>query len=145
MAYKEKEIVYFWGFVYETAELKYDSCQVVRYDYLDGAQWTIIDEYLLSKKYIETKWGFIKTEKSNMLRMPGHLISNDIILAKLTFLYHFLEAFHYPSSLRSDEMHRMVNNAKNEYNYYIEKFPELIIKAAKPKLVDSQSFRYFDN
>lgn len=145
MEYKLNDIVYYWGFVYETGELKYETCKVNQYDYLDGAQWNVIDEYILTTTYESTKWGFIKTKDRRRFRMPGHLISHDIILAKITFLFHFLNAFSYPSSLRSDERQRMISVAEKEYQHYIKEFPELILKAGKPQQVDSFTFRYFDN
>lgn len=142
MRYKRDDKVYVWCFSLETGKLIYDSYTIGYYEYMDGPQWNIVDEYILTKSYTKTKWGFIKSTDTITIRRPGHIISHDITLAKLSFLYHFLDLYNFKPNVHSDEMIKMIEIAKEEYNYYMINFPELIIKASKPKITENNNISY---
>lgn len=147
--YQKDDIVYSYYFDWKTSELKFDTLIVYNYEYLDGMQWNIIDEYALYKVYEIPYFKFWKKKKQKLIRLPGLLISDDNIVAKIKLLHHLLNSFGYilDSDSRSYSTEKnllnIVENAKKELDTLSYKYPEKFFKAINFIPVDKNNYTYW--
>jgi len=125
--------VFNWYYDLDTTELKVQELVVSRWDYLDGMQWDVIDEYILIKETKEPYFKFFKKSVKKQIRLPGYLVSPDKMYAKVMLVDQMLKSFGYmldESSLHlcSKGTYTNVQNAKEEYKSLVEYYPELIVK-----------------
>ncbi|RLC44457.1 MAG: hypothetical protein DRH57_09160, partial [Candidatus Cloacimonadota bacterium] len=131
--HKNDTKVFNWYFDLDTSELKCRDLTVSRWDYMDGMQWEVIDEYQLIKETTVPYFKFFsRVEKSNV-RLPGYLISSNRLYAKLLLLDSMIKSFGYmlladSLSLCSRTTYINVSKAEKEYQLMIEEYPELIVK-----------------
>ena len=133
--YANDSTVYNFYFNYETGKLLFKELIVSGYDYMDGCQWSIVDEYKLVEEYYIKKYIFFTKRQFYIHRIAGHLISDNIEFARIKFLYHFLKVFNFkPSANISTPLLKLHEVALNLYNELIEYSPELILQAVEDRL-----------
>lgn len=138
--YSKDSLVYTYYFDWETTELVYKELFVANYEYMDGPQWNIIDEYKLIEFIATTKWWVFKTLKPHIHRIKGHLISDDLEYARAKFLYHFLQSYKdIKKDFVSPELVRMVDIALPLYNEMVEIYPDVVYRAITEKLSEDGS------
>lgn len=141
--YPSGTIVYTYYFDYETHELICKELKVVRYDYLDGCQWNVIDEYTLEEEIVETKYYFFKKKKSIKHTAVGHLISDNKDKAKLRFLHNFLQTFICESERTPEKLIKLNKLAKSYYNEMVENKPEIVLTGLTEKLISDNRIQYY--
>ncbi len=132
--YKNDTTVYNWYFDLHTAELKCQELIVYRWDYMDGMQWQVVDEYQLLQEYTIPYFKFWKQKKTNIIRRPGYLISSDKTYAKLLLLSEMVKSFGYLMEDKivptcSEGTMKAVTIAQREYQTIADLYPELIVKS----------------
>ena len=137
--YKTNTTVYNWYFDIYTNELTCDELTVYRYEYLDSMLLDIIDEYTLRLEYVKTYLKFFKKKKYRYLTLPGHLISDNKIYAKILLLNEMIRCFgiyleEEKSITVSDTTFNAVKIASRELKLLASEYPELIIKAINAKI-----------
>jgi len=137
--YKTGTTVYNWYFDVYTNELTCDELTVYRYEYLDSMLLDIIDEYTLRLEYVKTYLKFFKKKKYRYLTLPGHLISDNKIYAKILLLNEMIRCFgiyleEEKSITVSDTTFNAVKIASRELKLLASEYPELIIKAINAKI-----------
>ena len=142
--YPKGTTVYTFYFDYDTSELICKELKVASYDYLDGCQWNIIDEYRLDEEIIETKYYFFKKKKIITHTVIGHLLSDNVDKAKVRFLHNFLTTFtiHNPSKT-PERLIKLVALAKTYYNEMVENKPEIVLTGITEKLVPNNRIQYY--
>jgi len=133
--YKNNETVYMFYFEWESEKLKYRKAVVVGYNYLNYAN-NIKDEYKLLEVYTERKNFLFKKTKFRHHTVHSHIISNNIIHAKLKFLYYFLKDFkHNKHDNYPNKIENMLLVAQTHFEEIIEYEPELILKVITERLI----------
>lgn len=133
--YANDSIVYNFYFNYETGKLLFKELIVSGYDYMDGCQWSVVDEYKLVEEYYVKKYIFFTKRQFHIHRIAGHLISDNIEYARIKFLYHFLKVFNFKPSLNiSKPLLKLHNIAFKMYNEIMESNPEMILQAVEDRL-----------
>lgn len=140
--YQKGTRVYTYYFDYDTNELICKELVVLRYDYLDGCQWSIIDEYTLEEEIIEKKYYFFKKKKAVKHTIVGHLISDNREKAKLRFLHNFLTTF-VVGERTPDKIIALNKIAKMYYEEMIETNPEIVLSGLTEKLVSDNKVQYY--
>lgn len=140
--YLNNNPVYSFYFNWNTGKLSYKKLSVVGYDYTDGFQLDILDEYKLIEEQQKRRFIFFKKKKTfHLYRIKSHLISDDKEYAKIKFLYHFLKTFNnYERDNISYKVKHMILNAKILYDKIVEKKPDLILKAITDKISTDSVF-----
>jgi len=132
--YETDSTVYNWYFDIDTSDLKCQELKVFRWNYMDGMQWQVMDEYMLVQETFVQYFKFFRKKKTNFLRKPGYLISSDKRYAKILLVTEMLKGFGYilekdSNHTCSDGTHKAVITAKAEYDRLSEEYPELIVKS----------------
>ena len=132
--YPKDTEVYTFYYDWNTAELNSELLTVYGYEYMDGMQWNVTDEYTLFKEYFIPFFKFFKKKKTTFVRLPGILINPDKVVAEIKFHHYVLERFGH-----DEEKHRaydpktklidVIVNSKKKLNILTEKYPEKVIKA----------------
>lgn len=138
--YPQDSIVYSYYFDWETAELKHDTLIVYNYEYLDGMQWNVVDEYTCYKECEVPHLKFFKKKKQSLVRLPGLLISDDPIVAKIKLLNQCVERFGYVSEqdkpYLEPKLVKIAKKAKSELKTLSEQYPEKFLKAINNIAID---------
>ena len=142
--YAKDTVVYNFYFDYESAKLLYKKMMVTNYDYMDGCQFFIIDEYTLIEEYFVKKYFFLTKKMYYIHRIPGHMISDNIEYAKIKFLYHFLKTFNFkqPENV-SKPLYRLHTIACEIYNEILENFPETVLRATEDKITTNENYHTY--
>ncbi len=132
--YKNDTVVYNWFFDLHTAELKCQELIVYRWDYMDGMQWEVVDEYQLLQEYTIPYFKFWKKKKTNIIRLPGYLISSNKTYAKLMLMSEMVKSFGYLLEDKivptcNDDTMKAIIIAQQEYQTMCDLYPELIVKS----------------
>jgi len=143
--HKNGSTVFNWYFDLDSSELKCQYLTITRWDYMDGMQWEVIDEYELFNEVKEPYFKFFKKLVKHRVRLPGYLISPNKLYAKLLFVDSMVKSFGYmlsqdTVSLCSQTTYISVSKAANEYRLMIEEYPELVVKVLgefKPEKTNS--------
>ena len=133
--YISNDIVYSWYFDLHTSELTCRELTVFRWDYMDGMQWKVVDEYQLVHEYKVPWMKFLTKTKKEFIRRPGYLISNDRTYAKLLVVDEMVKSFGYllekdykGYDCASEATYKASSKAKEELSELSEKYPELVVK-----------------
>lgn len=132
--YKNDTTVFNWFFDLGTAELKCQELTVYSWEYMDGMQWHVVDEYQLLQEYYIPFFKFFKKKKTNIIRRPGYLISSDKNYAKMMLVAEMVKGFGYilERDLEytcSDGTRKAIITAQKEYEIMSEEYPELVVKS----------------
>lgn len=141
--YYNDDQVYKFYFDWKTCRLNYKKLLVVSYNYMDELQWNVVDEYILRENFTIKKFFIFKEKKFHTHRICSHLISDDYTQAKIKFLYHFLKEVGDNKDFSSYKLNSMIIIARRLYNEYVEKTPDLILKAVTTKLTNYKSLNSF--
>ena len=143
--FKKDSKVFVFYFDRDTAELKYREAIVSSYDYMDGPQWNVVDEYTLYEFRIIKKWFFFKKTLTYKFKTQGHIISDDINISKAKFLHYFLKKFSFTDNHTiSTELSKMIYVANSLYNELLENEPHLILKAINDKLSEDDNICFWN-
>ncbi len=134
--YPTGSTVYNFYFDYDTSELVHKELIVSGYDYMDGCQWSVIDEYRLEEHFYKPKFYFFKTKCVYVYKICGHLISDKPEYAKTKFLHNFLNTF-TPYERIPANILKMYETAKEEYNKILDTNPEYLFKAITKKMAEN--------
>jgi hypothetical protein len=140
--FKLDEKVYTHFYDYETHEILCEEYQVWRYDYMDGMQWNVIDEYQLMAFDTVRKYIFFKTKKRRFLNRPSHLIHKDKEISRTLLIMCVLDKFNFDDEkFVSIELKRIVHHARKEYKKIESEKPELLLKVSSiPVLTEENNY-----
>jgi len=143
--YENDSTVYSYFFDWDTTELKYEKLTVYNYEYLDGMQWNIVDQYMMHLEYTETYWKFFKKKRQKTVRLPGLLISNDKIIAKIKLFQFTLEHFGYVIKNDRDynpepNLINVVSWVRDEMNKLLGDCPEKCLQAIDNIVPDEKNY-----
>ena len=132
--YKNGTTVFNWSFDLYSSELKCQESTVEHWMEMDGMQWQVIDEYVLSYKTYSKKLKIFNVSSDNNMRRPGYLISDDKDYAKLLLVSEVMNQLSYLStptfkSSANEGTLKAIETSKIEYNMFKDEYPELIVKS----------------
>jgi len=130
--YKRDEKVYNWFFDMDSKLFRCKSYNIDYYMSMDGAQWSIIDEYILYTYELIKVFHFFTKQIKKQHRLPGMLISNNKILAKIKVLNLVVRSYgcyvEKPEFI-TDDNYDILLFAIDELKRLEYEYPELIIKS----------------
>lgn len=127
----------------ETSTLRYRYLPISFYDYMDGMQWVVIDEYTLIEYTFKRKFFFFKETKQRRYNYPATLIDPDYLTAKAKFLYQYF--MYYGGKVDFDVLveddPKLYSVIRKHYDDLLIDYPELMLKM-KTGIIDVE-YKHF--
>ncbi len=141
--FKKNEIVYNWHYTHLTSELKCSEIVVDYYEYMDGMQWNVVDEYRCHREYHIPYWKIFKKTEREHYRVPGHLLHKDKLVAKIIILQRMLEGFGYILTTNytgySENLIPILKDAISELEELQITYPEKVLQAQVAVYADEKN------
>lgn len=131
--YKYGDKFFYHFFDWNSYDLICIELEVKRYDYMDGMQWNIIDEYRCNHKTYKPFLKFFKKEINELYIVNSKSVhTNKIVAAILTLreiIYKYEYLTHEPHIDYNNNLYNIVLLSIDKLNKYEEEFPELFLIA----------------
>lgn len=131
--YKQGEKAFYHFFDWNTYEFICVELEIERYDYLDGMQWNVIDEYRCNHKRQKTFLKFFKKTVNELYVVNAKSIHINKIISAILTLREIIYKYEYltqkPYIDYSNNMCVIVLASMRRLKKYETEFPELFLIA----------------